>query len=320
MNKKLIVAAMAATMAAPAAFADVTVYGKLHMSVDSVDLDNGTFKGQTVTSRASRIGFKGTEDLGNGLKAIWKAEFEMEMDNKSALTNGRDTYVGLAGNFGSVLLGGRINTPMKNSTGKMDFFSDTLADYNATIGIQDERATNAIVYVSPKFSGLQFSAATMAGETTANDSLTNGYSLAATYNNAGIMAAVAYEDLSDLGKTGEKLRVGLGYKMDAFKVAAVYEDQTDVNGAVGEDATLIQVQGAYTMGNNTVMAMWGQNDPSNGFTTKKSWAVGVNHKMSKRTKVYAVYTDSGRALMNYSSSVYKGAAGEGFSLGMVHSF
>jgi len=327
MNKKLIAAAIAAAVSAPAAMADVTVYGKIHMSVDSVDEDGaGGYNGQTITSRASRIGFKGTEDLGNGLKAVWKFESGINVDSSSGLSGGRDAYLGLAGNFGTVLLAGGVNTPYKNSTAKLDFFADTLADQNSTVGTEDNRASNAIAYISPKFSGMQFSAATVAGETDAgNDGLVDAYSVAVTYNNAGITAAIAYEDLGDHvqagaafdGKAETKVRVGLGYKMDAFKVAAVYEDQSDRGGVAGADRAMWQVSAAYSMGNNTLKAMYGDNDAASG---GNAWAIGADHKMSKRTSVYALYTDTENKLHGESDKGFVDAAGSGFSLGMMHSF
>ena len=81
MNKKLIAAAIAAAMAAPtAALAnDVTIYGVAHLSIDYLDSDLDSVDGFDVASRASRLGFKGTEDLANGLKAIWKMEFQVDM-------------------------------------------------------------------------------------------------------------------------------------------------------------------------------------------------------------------------------------------------
>jgi predicted porin len=328
MNKKLIAAAIAAAVSAPAAFADVTVYGVVHMSVDSVDVDGGGYNGQTVNSRASRLGFKGSEDLGNGLKAVWKLEYALNADEPTNGLGGsaRDHYLGLAGNFGTVLLAGRVNTPYKNSTGKMDFFGDTLADYNSTLGFEDQRANNAIAYISPKFSGLMFSAALVAGENQATgaDGLADGYSMAVNYDNAGISGAIAYENLEDLGGTNEKFRVGLGYKMDAFKVAGVYENVDDVVGGVSAEADLWQISAAYTMGNNTIKAMYGQTEVELGGVSADgdAWAIGVDHKMSKRTSVYALYTDSEVGLHGESNKAdYDlGDAGSGFSLGMVHKF
>jgi hypothetical protein len=103
MNKKLIAAAIAAAIAAPtAALAnDVTIYGVAHLSIDYLDTDALSSDGFDVASRASRLGFKGTEDLANGLKAIWKMEFQVDMGDAgnqqegsfSRYTGGRDGYV-----------------------------------------------------------------------------------------------------------------------------------------------------------------------------------------------------------------------------------
>jgi len=74
MNKKLIALAIAGAVAAPAAMAnDVTVYGKVRQGINAVDMSGMDYV--TISDYSSRLGFKGSEDLGNGLKAIWKMEF-----------------------------------------------------------------------------------------------------------------------------------------------------------------------------------------------------------------------------------------------------
>jgi predicted porin len=179
MSKKLIAAAIAAAFAVPAAVAaDVTTYGIAHISIDMYNGDQGGASGRqgegiAVTSRASRIGFKGSEDLGGGLKAIWKMEFQINMANDDNgggwgafpvngaddVVSGRNMYVGLAGGFGTFLFG-RHDTPYKISTGKLDYFADQLGDYNGnTLGFEDVRANSAIAYISPSFGGLTLAGA-----------------------------------------------------------------------------------------------------------------------------------------------------------------
>jgi predicted porin len=130
--------------------------------------------------------------------------FNFGDDNIPGGNNGgisiRNSFVGLAGGFGTALVG-RHDTPLKISTGKLDLFSDTVADYNGTVGFDDLRTDNTIAYISPSFSGFSFMGAMVApGGGTAgsglninSDSLAGAYSLAAIYNNGPFYASAAYE-------------------------------------------------------------------------------------------------------------------------------
>ena len=111
MKKQLIAAAVATAIAAPmAASADVTVYGKLHYSIDSIDYDSsmsGTipdtgmdsevagYDGSAVNSHDSFFGIKGSEDLGNGLSAVFQMEFSIsgdDLNGDTAMANDHNTY------------------------------------------------------------------------------------------------------------------------------------------------------------------------------------------------------------------------------------
>jgi predicted porin len=238
MNKKLITLAVAAAMAAPiAVMADATMYGKLHVSIDYQDVkplagDVDGFKGWGINginpalrrggtgdaTRSNRVGIKGSEDLGGGLKAIWQVELGVTLgDRDGAIINGdrgsaismRNSFVGLAGNWGTFLVG-RHDTPLKISTGALDLFSDTQADYNATIRFNDIRADNTVTYISPSWGGFQLAAAvipggggTVSGDYNINsDSISQGWSLAGIYKNGPWYASAAYEAMgSELGYT-----------------------------------------------------------------------------------------------------------------------
>jgi predicted porin len=159
---------------------------------------------------SNRFGIKGSEDLGNGLKAIYQVEVGVNFDTNNNLTNNNDTFywrntfVGLAGDWGTLLMG-RHDTPLKISTGKLDLFADTLADMNATIGFQDLRADSAVAYISPSWSGFQLSAAIVpAGGATAtgaqninSDQINGAYSLAGIYKNGPFYGSLAYESINE---------------------------------------------------------------------------------------------------------------------------
>jgi len=392
MKKKLLTLAVAAAlpMATQAANAEVTIYGKIHVSIDYLSADQNDVTGNPndgkndslwdVTSRASRLGFKGSEDLGDGLKMIWKIESQIDVaDNGGAKHEGkywraRNAYIGLAGNWGTFLYG-RHDTPMKISTGKLDIFADTIADYNQMAGLVDIRANDAVAYVSPNFNGLTLVGAIVPDADYVNTVQNQGdfagaYSLAAMYSNGGLFLAAAYESIDDLlegavaDPNGVKpnysidashWRIGGGYDFGDFHIGAVYADQDAgtliMNNSTGGapfmytnpvtgksnyvDLKSFTINGSYKFGNNVVKAAWGRYDfsdkipvyqqagkPAKMDDTFNSWAIGLDHNFSKRSKVYVIYAASDFALngTNYTSGSNGAREQSAFSVGMVHSF
>jgi predicted porin len=110
MQKNLIALAVAG-LASTGAFAqaNVTVYGVADASFDVVrisgDANNELGNTTRVSTNSSVLGFKGAENLGNGLTAVFQYESSVGFDNGGALGASRDSYVGLAGGFGTVVLG-----------------------------------------------------------------------------------------------------------------------------------------------------------------------------------------------------------------------
>ena len=314
MKKKLLALAVAAAlpMVSQAATADVTIYGKVHTSIDYIDpAASGADSIYDVTSRASRLGFKGSEDLGDGLKLIWKMETTYNTA-EGGFGSGRNTYIGLAGGWGTFLYG-RHDTPMKMSTGKLDIFVDEMGDYNATAGLLDIRANDAIAYVSPNFSGLTLVGAFIPDADYDGDGdLAGGYSLAAMYSNGGLFLAAGYESLDDLfgGASLDHWRIGVGYDMGAFHIGAIYADQGDVTASNN-----YMINGSWKFGNNKLKAEWAQIDPDHG-SKSDAWAIGLDHNFSKRTKMYVQYADSEHGLQSTNPSGDQ----SGLSFGMVHKF
>jgi len=304
MKKTLIAAAVAAAVAAPAANAGVVIYGKMHASIDYLD-ENASgmvnsaglaVKGWQVQSRASRIGFKGSEDLGNGLKAIWKVEFGVDITDNGGWNSNRNRYIGLAGDWGTFLVG-RHDTPYKMafySTG-IDMMGDTIADANAMYGFDERRASNAVAYVSPNMNGLTVAAAIVPGEgmgvtatpfntpflgpmaafvppgVPAGNGLADAYSIGLMYKNNGLKLAIGYEDLGFGVAVGAvthddtKWFLGAGYSMNAFDVAIGYQDRSaDLSAGgvqlIAADQKTWAISAAYSFGNNKVIATFGNTD------------------------------------------------------------
>ncbi len=115
MNKKLIVAAVSAAVALPVvAQAEITVYGRVNNAIDINDLngnvnkpaDGNTESTTDVTGIVSRFGLKGTTDIGNGLTAHGRYEFETSSDNEGGGVNDtRIATAGVSGSFGRIDIG-----------------------------------------------------------------------------------------------------------------------------------------------------------------------------------------------------------------------
>ncbi len=304
MSKRGLVTAVAATMAVGASFAvqaGVEVYGKARMSLDFINNDDSTAGREdstvSLSSNTSRLGFKGDEDLGNGLSALWQLETQVDFDTGSAFQSARNTFIGLGGGFGTVLLG-HHDTPNKIASAPLDIFSDTRADFNAIVG-GDVRADNVIAYISPDMSGFKVLAAyipsyvndTLVQSQAANDS--NAISLAGIYANGPIYVAAAYESLAEAGAAaGDDLTdMKLAGTFDfgqGTKVGALFEQVDD--GTDSWNNWYLNV--SHAMGDTTLKAAYGNADEtvSGADDAATQFALGVSQAMTKNTEVYALYT------------------------------
>ncbi|HKJ76636.1 MAG TPA: porin [Gammaproteobacteria bacterium] len=376
MNKKLIAIAIAGAMSAPFAAnaGEATIYGVMDVSVDHIDNDelmddpatvadesNGEESGLGVSSNSSRIGFKGSEDLGGGMKAIWQVETGVNVGNGTSQWAGRNTFAGLAGGFGTVVLG-RHDTPLKGTGRKADFFGNSVGDSRNVIsagGAIDLRPDNVIGYISPSMGGFNVFAAYVtdgsylagADDRMAENNDLDAYSLSLNYSAGPLYVSFATEELGfselDANNDGNEdnpaaedqqtHRLVASYKMGAFKVAGLWQDMSDANGTDGMDQTTWGLGGSYTMGNNTVKAQYYTADEYDGTgnddTGGNMFALGLDHAMSKQTKLYAVYaaSDNDDATNNYRlgggghgdtgpGTLAAGADASAFSVGMTHKF
>jgi predicted porin len=338
MQKKLLPLAIAAAIAAPAANADVTIYGKMHVSLDYISVDNNYLDAAgnvsdvddvQVSSNSSRIGFKGSEDLGGGLKAIWQVEQGVELDDRGGNTwASRNSFLGLSGGWGT-FLAGKHDTPFKIVGRKLDLFGDTVGDTRGIIGGGDaggglaigapaahfnQRTNNTIAYVSPDFSGFTAIVAYVADHQIVgtahpiDDNEFDAWSLSGTYSNGPLFLAAAYEAHNGGDITGDNVddvdedawRLGGSYQFGAFKVGGMYERINNDAIAVNIDAEQDTwgLFGSFDFGNNTVKAHYymteveasGAGVPAGTPDAEGThWAIGLDHKFSSRTKAYVVY-------------------------------
>lgn len=217
MQKKIIALAIAGLVSG-AAFAqsNVTVYGVADIGyVYNSDNYIANTKSNGILysggQNGSRFGFKGSEDLGNGLSAIFRMEAGVKLDtgesDQGGLLMGRWATVGLASNSWGTIEAGRRDTFIDQAVGTANVMKG-----NATIGQvtpifqRVQRYDNLLAYTSPNWSGLVLKAAyssnaagqdviPLANTSTTAQSLSNNrvYALAATYTNGGLFLAANYD-------------------------------------------------------------------------------------------------------------------------------
>ncbi len=282
MKKSLIALAIAA--AAPAAFAatsNVDVYGVMKVSVDKAD--NAVLN---LVDQGSRIGFKGSEDLGGGMSAFWQIESQVDIAagstaSTSPFNRQRNTFAGVKGAFGTVLFGTH-DTPYKMGTGSLEYFADTVADYDDVVieSGSDYRSGEVLAYVSPEWNGFHFAVASVPSQNKPNGAV----SATAVYKNGPLFASYSYQDLNTTAASAndEHQKIGVGYTMGDIKAAVVYED----NGAASNNKGVIG-NVAYGMGPITLKAAYGSRD---GATEDgKQTAVGADYALSKRTTASLIW-------------------------------
>lgn len=305
MKKSILAIAVAATMAAPAAvMAAPTVYGNVHLSINDVD----TAENLDISSNTSAIGVKGSEDLGDGLKAIYKVEFGVDIagkpgdgfsDGKAAGgLSGRDQFVGLKGGMGTIKLG-TMSSNYKQMGSKVDALYRTPVEGRGLIhtqsglhggkGINAGRQTNTVQYVSPKMGGIQLVANTTLSD---SDDETSGIGL--RWSSKAILVYADWIDgqtgaaVATGGTTESAMKIGGKFTTKAFFIAGQYEDAEDRT-----EYNYIHVNGGFNINkNNAIIATVGQaSHISDGNADTQSFALAYNHKLSKMTNVYAAYGD-----------------------------
>jgi len=321
MQKKLIALALASAFAAPAfaATSNVDIYGVMNLSVERIDSGvSGADKSTSINNNSSRLGFKGTEDLGGGLAAIWQIESSIATDNGSGNLAARNTFVGLKGGFGTVMLG-KIDTPMKGLGRAVDNFGDGIADSRNILGtaanganIWDARTNNTIQYVTPDFSGLSASLAYSTDTGTANNTnapciagldcnKNDAWSVAANYNNGPLLLGAGYEkhnvlnSLTSPNDISSKIwRVIAGYSFAGAKIGGLYEkasgDLVNNNDNLA-DRKAWGLFGNYAIGAITLKANYLKAEETNNVSNSgaKQYTLGADYALSKRTTAYAFY-------------------------------
>ena len=321
MNKVLLSSAIASTLCfASQGFAagpiDGTVYGKVNASM--VSADDGASDQWKLNSNASRVGVKGKTKISDGLYAIYKAEFEMCIDDgdcKGQTFSQRNIMAGLKGDFGTVWAG-KHDSPTKLAQNKIDLFNDLEGDIKNTFE-GENRVSNIVAYTTPNRNGFSATLAMIPAEGADFDQdgqddtgLTDGISYSVSYAKDNLYLAVAGDQ--DVDKQ-DLLRLVAQYKMDALKLGFMYQQNEDNLNSKDESGYFISA--AYKIDKTTLKAQYGLIEDDIDGDEEQTLSLGADYKMAKNTKVFVFYTD------NTDSEV--GSADDedtSFGVGMEHKF
>jgi predicted porin len=271
MKKTIIAAAVAASVAAPAAFADVSISGMVNPEFQKTGSD---WAGSVNTD----LVFKASEDLGNGMKASAKYHLFHDDGGNSVA----DESVAISGDFGTVKAG-RFEPFVE---GVFDAFANIDASHDldlegSNVLTRASVANGAIAYVSPTVNGFHVGVSNVsAGDFSAANEVIAVYK-------AGGMTVMALNSDADNGPNTTGF--ALGYKMGDLEVRAMTRDGETAAGA-DDDYSMVGVK--YTMGANTLAAGVADNNDVD------STILSLNHAMSKNVSVYVVGKDTDGAADN----------------------
>ena len=353
MRQIFVASTLALACAGAYAQSSVTLYGV-------VDLYAGVAKGGSVSQTrindggnvASQIGFRGSEDLGGGMKAIFTMEAGVSPDTGAGNVPAtgaaagsfgftRQAYAGLTGGFGSVTMG-RQYTPIFRTTHRVDplgansvFGTNILwgqiegqgtgAGAANTFQAWAARSENSIMYSSPTSSPIQGTLMYAPGEQAGNSG-GNYLGASLSYNAPGLFVGYGYQSKKNVvanpnTSTGHILAAS--YEPGPFRIGASYGFQkSDVTGAA--KATILNIHGAYNFSDtSTVILSIGRRDVSGGTPAAVNDAdntaitLGYNYNMSKRTTLYARYmrvSNGGTSLVSLGQVTGATAADNDISL------
>jgi len=298
MKKHLIAAAVAGILAAPA-MAQVTVYGIMDLAVRSSSPDVGpsTTTMESGSFYTSRLGFKGTEDLGGGLKASFTLEGKVDADTGATTLGNRESSVALSGGFGEIRLG-RTDTSLSEGIDTLAHFAQ-MGNFGLNgAGEYTGDQANTIRYTSPSMGGVTIQVGqTLGDERTGGEDL-NSISLA--YAAGPLSFAVGFDDAGD----DDYQVIGARYNAGAFAVGITVGER--------DAATDVEVMGLSAMINlgSGMAAHVGLRTWESGTAEFKTTNLGVSKALSKRTTLVGMYQDTDKG----------SAAGSFFQANVVHKF
>jgi predicted porin len=355
MKKQIIASGLLVLVSgASSAQSNVTLYGIVDVGLrygNAATSNDDTLSVGSGLQRASRLGFRGTEDLGGGLSASVQLESGFNADDGTLGYGnrlfGRQSWVGLNGDFGSLRFG-RQTTAIYDVLFTVDPFiingtGNAQRVFAYGLGKADplSRADNAVTYSIRLHNGVGFSAGHAFGEKAGSFASNSSDFASLSYVDGrwNVRAAYQHSDGVDLGAATTQLGALVGgahlasasVKIESAIVGAVYDfGGVKFHGTYGD--TRIGNGGAVSMrsymagmtvgaGRGTVRASWNRNDVRNlRGGVSNQYALDYTYPLSKRTFLYAAagYTKNGGDVR--LNSARNGLSGREVETGIRHAF
>jgi len=308
MKKSLLaLAVLGAFAGAASAQSSVTVYGKLNVEAGKLI---GS-KDKTLNDVAgSRLGFRGVEDLGGGMKATFGMEHRFNPGTGADATAGAKFWngyskAGIAGGFGHIELGRDYVVNFLMVQNQIDPFGGDTAAALRGIGMIPGGGSvryNSQVEYHLSANGFNFGAQVAGGNE--NSGSKKAYSFAANYAAGPLFVAAGYENGANVN---DKLfDIGARYNMGVATLAAGYSKGTNTAGASAKGYLL---GATVPMGAGDFKVGYARSQVA-GVTNAAKMGVGYHHNLSKRTKVFVDFARDSKATTEKS----------GYDVGMQHNF
>jgi predicted porin len=360
MQKKIIAAALlAAGSAAASAQTAVAIYGIADAAFvrESGGSAGGVSKLTSGASSASRIGFRGTEDLGGGASALFTLETGYRIDTGDVDAAGtifnRQAFVGLKSGAGMVTVG-RQYTPWHQALAQVgDPFATGYAGGSKNVfpdSGSNVRTSNTVMYTAPVFNGISFDLAYSAGEQAGSVKAGRqmgaslGYvagplnvRLAYNHKNADVAAAAGVIPVSRT--IGTNTLLAANYDFRVLKAYVAYGVDKGFNSAPlgnsnnpfggvkptpSTDGNEILLGLSAPVGSGTLLASLMHKDDKTSFNQDaRAWGLGYLQPLSKRTNLYAAYgtiDNQNGAGYTVANNTESGSGNRAVNLGLRHTF
>ena len=344
MKKSLIALAVLAASGAAMAQSSVTLFGIVDTAVGYVDNANAAgdsvYGLSTSGNATSRLGFRGVEDLGGGLKAGFWLEGELFGDdgNAAGFNFTRRSTVSLMGGFGEVRMGREL-TPSYSKTSSYDLFGQVgigqfMGWTGNWYGIDGDsgnalRSSNMISYYTPNFSGFTAGLGYGFDEQTTGKAgrYIGGY---AAYDNGPLSVALSYDERNVAANFDRNtLTLAGSYNLNVVKLNAIVQQTKDDVIGTDRKVNAYALGASAPVGAGEVKLQYAMYDQKAIDSKAHHISLGYVHNLSKRTAVYGTvsYMDNkdasslGLAAKNLNTAgPGAGESQTGVQVGVRHSF